>query len=161
MCTALATMYNKYFWQIYQEVCALVKKSAPRESAEWVRESLFGIEVKSGLLKRDERRDQKLRAHKGGFGRLLRYYGHRRGRWCISTEEHRWHLLITSHWQKSQVCRFVIVVQLICRQTRTEISWTTIWKSTNFIFLPLTAHNITTLSFTASLFFRAPFQREA
>ena len=36
----------------------------------------FGIEVKSGLLKKDERRDQEqLRAHKGGFRRLLRYYG--------------------------------------------------------------------------------------
>ena len=33
---------------------------------------------------------------------------------------------------------FLAVVQLICRQTRTEIRWTTIWKWMNLILLPVT-----------------------
>ena len=35
---------------------------------------------------------------------------------------------------------FRAVVRLIRKQNRTEISWTTIWKSTNLRLLPVTAH---------------------
>ena len=50
-----------------------------------------------------------------------------------------------------KLIHFLVVVQLICRQTGTKISWTTVWKSTNLRLLPVTVYDGLQINYNRTL----------